>query len=120
MGVIACLLLAAGYLTLRFAGAGESQTSMAASVCIRAGWILGALWLAFPQVTELSTSVSPLMVACLVVGGLIVIARPRAILLVGPVLAALFLLQLVGWLFKPLPPRQQPGRRPDKPDETQH
>jgi hypothetical protein len=74
-----------------------------AGVGVKVGLVLCAIWLAFPQVAELTKRVPSWLMAAIGISGLVVAARPRMILYLGPVVAAIAFLQFVGWLFKPLP-----------------
>jgi hypothetical protein len=98
----------------RFFVHGPSDSDFLASVCLRVGLTLSAIWLAFPQLDELSRRVPPWLLACVGLGLLVVVIRPRAILTIGPVLAVIFALQFVGWLFKPLPKKKPPRKPPNK------
>ena len=106
LGIIGLAFLTTGIGLLVAYGVNNSQWSMLASICVRVGLTLGALWLAFPQLVDLSTKVPTWLLVTIVIGGLIVIARPRTILYVAPALAAIAVLQFIGWIFKPLPTPQ--------------
>jgi hypothetical protein len=92
-----------GLVLLLVKGASDSQWSMFASICIRVGLMLGAIWLAFPQMVGLARRFPPWLMATVAISGLVVAARPRLILYLGPVVAAIAFLHFVGWIFKPLP-----------------
>jgi hypothetical protein len=49
LGIIAVLLLAVGGITTAFGPGGASSSGFAGG-CIRVGMVLGALWLALPQI----------------------------------------------------------------------
>ncbi len=103
MGLFGVAFLIGGVVLIMVRGTGDSQWSMAASICIRVGLMLGAIWLAFPQIIGIAKRFPPWLMATVAVTGLVIAARPRMILYLGPVVAAIALLQFVGWLFKPLP-----------------
>jgi hypothetical protein len=105
---IAFLLTGVGLLVAK--GTNDAQWSMLASVCIRVGLMLGAIWLAFPQIVGLTKRFPPWLMATIGVAGIVVAARPRMIVYLGPLVAAIALLQFVGWLFKPLP-KQRPKKK---------
>lgn len=85
-----------------------SQTSVLMSMCQRIGLVLGACWLAYPQLVGLLTRTS-LWFALLVSSvGLIILVRPRTAVVLIPAVLVLAVLQFIGWLIKP-PPRR--GRR---------
>jgi hypothetical protein len=60
-----------------------------AEACLRPAIVMGLLWLALPQLSELPRWLT----IAAVIAGLIVVWRPRALLLVVPVLAAMWLLR---------------------------
>ncbi|MEQ8787275.1 MAG: hypothetical protein RIC55_13300 [Pirellulaceae bacterium] len=109
LGIIALLMIiTGGVLLLRF-GNNNTDWSMTASILLRAGLTMGAVWLAFPQVASLLTKTPRWLLICSVVGMATLVVRPRAILYVGPVLAALAALQFVGYLFTPLKQKPKQG-----------
>ena len=66
LGIISLLLLAAAaYGLVRF-GTKESHAEFLSSVCLRGGLVLGAIWLALPQLIRLFKSTSPWFVGLLV------------------------------------------------------
>lgn len=103
MGFFGIAFLIGGVGLLYVKGASDSQWSMFASICIRVGLMLGAIWLAFPQVVGIAKRFPPWLMATAAISAIVVAARPRMILYLGPVVAAIAFLQFVGWLFKPLP-----------------
>ena len=103
MGLFGIAFLLSGVGLLAAKGASDSQWSMFASICIRVGLMLNVIWLAFPQVVGLAKRFPPWLMATIGVTGLVIAARPRMIIYLGPVVAAIAVLQFVGWLFKPLP-----------------
>lgn len=105
LGVFALLLLAsAAVLLLAF---DDNQTEMAGSICLRAGLTLAAIWLALPQILAMSTKLPPRLMVAILVGGVIVIARPRTSPVIFLIVAAVAVVEFVGWLFKPLPPKKK-------------
>ncbi len=66
-----------------------------ADACLRPAIVMGLLWLALPQLSELPRWLT----IAVVIAGLIVMWRPKALLLVVPVLAAL-------WLLRPRRPKR--------------
>ncbi|MBC8354494.1 MAG: hypothetical protein H8E66_21070 [Planctomycetes bacterium] len=103
MGLFGIAFLVGGISLLLIKGTNDSQWSMFASICMRVGLMLGAIWLAFPQVVGLAKRFPPWMMATVAVCGLIVAARREMIVYLAPVVAVIAFLQFVGWLFKPLP-----------------
>ena len=91
------LLCAGGWLVF------TDQAPVTASACVRSGAVLFAVWLAMPQLRKLKWSGSLwLFGSAIVVLGVLAI-RPKALIIVGPVLLAIGLVQFVGWLFAPMP-----------------
>ena len=103
LGIIGCLFIVAAIVLLAKFGIDRSTESTLASICLRAGLVLTALWLAFPQLLSLVTRFPPWMIGSLVIGLGALVWRPRSIVVVGPLLGAIAVIQFVGWLFKPLP-----------------
>ena len=71
-------------------------------LCMRAGLVCGALWLAFPQVVPLLAKRPSPFTLAIGLGLIMVIINPRYALLVGVLVAAIGVLQAVKWLFAPL------------------
>ena len=101
LGIIALVSLVLGVAGILYYGTNDSQTSLMASMCMRIGLVIGALWLALPQFKRMSgglpTWAAGIVVLCLA----IVIARPRTIVVLGPILLVLAGLAAIGWLLKP-------------------
>ena len=109
MGLIGVASLLGGAALLYVKGASDSQWSMFASICIRVGLMLVVIWLAFPQIVGLAKRCPPWLMAAVGGTAIVIAARPRMILYLGPVVVAISFLQFIGWLFKPLPnPKRQP------------
>ena len=106
LGLLGIAFLLSGLGLLLVKGASDNQWSMFASICVRVGLLLAAIWLAFPQVVGLAKRFPPWLMAAVAISGLVIAARPRMIFYAGPVIAAIAFLQFVGWLFKPLPQRK--------------
>ncbi len=102
LGILALLLVAtAGYgFFIRHATNTEASIFFWSS-CWRLGLVLGALWLAFPQLLRLSHTVSPLVLAVISVIAVVIVIRPRTIVVLGPILLILAILHFFGWLLKP-------------------
>ncbi len=83
LGILAIVLLAVGALTYDGASAALGGT------CLRIGMLLALGWLAYPQWRAI-----PLwMVGVLAAGTLVVLTRPKLIVIVLPVILALWLLR---------------------------
>jgi len=119
MGLLGIGFLLGGVVLLVVKGANDSQWSMYASICVRVGLMLSAVWLAFPQVVDLAKRFPPWLMATIVLSGLVVAASPRRALYLVPVVAAIAFLQFVGWLFKPLP-NAKPKRRAKTASKNDH
>ena len=102
-GFFGLLFMVAWAVGIHQAGTSNAEMSLATSVCLRVGLVLGAIWLAYPQVEELTARVPPWLVGCVLLALGVVIVRPRAIMAVGPILAAIAVLQFLGSAFKPMP-----------------
>lgn len=106
IGAIALALLAAGaVLLLAFDG---NVADMYGKMSLRVGMTLGVAWLAFPQIMQLSAYCSPKLLLALAVGGVVVIARPKAFPIVALLIGVVAVLEFVGWLLKPLRPPDKP------------
>lgn len=103
LGIIAIILLVGGSVGLYLAGGSTTQLGLFLGACARSGALLGALWLAFPQIVELSQRVPPWLLGSIVVGGIAIMIRPRNIVLVGPLLIVLALMHFLGALFRSKP-----------------
>jgi hypothetical protein len=113
LGVFSLMLLASAVVLL--VGFDGNQTEVAASVCLRAGLTLGAIWLAFPQIVSISARFPPRLLLAIAIGGAILIARPRALPAVVLIVAAVAVIEFIGWLFQPLPPKKKRSRRDQPP-----
>ena len=111
LGIFAIAFLVAAGVRLYKIGVDDAQASMMTSVFLRVGLVLGAAWLAWPQLKQLAQRVPPWLMAVAFLALIIVMMRPRYILVLAPILAALAVLQFVGWLFRPLPRPNRPGPR---------
>jgi hypothetical protein len=107
LGIFSLLLLTSAVGLLVSSDSDDNQMWMAGSICLRAGLTLGAIWLALPQVIAISAKFSPRLLVAILVGGMIVIARPRTFPLVALIVAAVGVIEFVGWLFRPLPPKKK-------------
>ncbi len=111
LGIFSLLLLASAAALLVYSDSDDNQMEMAGSICLRAGLTLGAIWLALPQIITLSAKFPPRLLVAILVGGVIVIARPRSFPVVALIVAAVAVLEFVGWLFKPLPSKKKRSGR---------
>lgn len=111
VGIIALVFLAiAGYGFTRY-GLGGGESSFFWSCCWRMGLVLGCLWFALPKLLEQEYTVSPL--ALTLVGSilLLIVVRPKAVLVLWPVLVILAIGQFFRWLIKPPPKKKQQQKK---------
>lgn len=99
LGIIAAALVIAGLVGLWRGFSEEDVAGMGAGVGIRAGLILGAIWLAYPQLAQLFSRVPGWLMGALLLGGVVVAIRPRYILVVAPLLAVILSLHYVKRIF---------------------
>lgn len=118
LAVVTVVLLASGaWLYFQDSGSNASS-SFYCGICVRAGLVCGALWLAFPQVVPLlAKRPSPFKLA-IGFGMVMAIIVPRYALLIGVLVAAIGVLQAVKWLFAPLETKKtQASELKDKKDD---
>jgi hypothetical protein len=72
---------------------------------------LGAIWLALPQIIALSHKCPVRLIIAMAIGLTLVVIRPRAFPFVALIVLAVAIIELVGWILKPLPgTRKKPTR----------
>ena len=107
IGLIAlALLAAAAVFRLGFDGDYEGMYG----ICSKVGITLAAAWLAYPQLMLLTAYCSPKLLVALALGGMVVVARPKAFPIVVLLIGAVAVLEFLGWLLKPLRPPGKPPR----------
>lgn len=116
LGVLSLLLLsAAPVLLLVFEG---NQYDMAGSLCLRAGLVMGAIWLALPQLLTMGAGWPPRLILAIAIGVVVAVVRPKAIPIVLLVIAAVAILEAVGWLLRPAKKKGRPshvtGKKPGR------
>ena len=119
LGLFSLLFLGFGVWMYVASGAESDDRAMMSSILIRAGLVMGALWLALPQIFELMTRQPPWLLGCVVIGLGVLIVRPRYLVVVGPILGGIIVLQFLGWLFKPLPHGKKTRPRPPAKNKTE-
>lgn len=102
LGVVS-LLLVLTWLVLYLQADTSNWSSSVASGCLRAGLVLGALWLAFPQVLQILSRLPLWMMGVAGVGLLVMIRWPKSAVVVVPGMLAL-------WVLRPRPAQKAPGR----------
>ena len=101
VGIIALVLVGiAGYGFARH-GFDDGTASFFWNSCWRIGLVLGAVWLALPNLLERGSGASPLVLTLAVAIGLVIVVRPRAIIFLWPVLLILGVVQFGRWLANP-------------------
>ena len=111
MGLLALVFLASGVAGLAIYGTTDSTASAAASVAVRAGALLGALWLALPQLEALFRRFPAWLIFSVAGAALVVVVRPRMLIYLLPLLAILAILRFFGWILQPLPPQTGQKKR---------
>jgi hypothetical protein len=107
LGICALALLVMGAIALRAGPSGITSTSFAAG-CLRVGLVLGALWLALPQIEGLLKRTPRWVLVSLAVALVILFLQPKLLLLALPILAVLW---SSGWVWSLLK-RPSDGRLP--------
>ena len=87
IGGVAAILLAAGAVTFFFPDIAGSSNGAIAAACIRAGSVMFALWLAYPDLRR----IPPWMVTGLVIAAAVFAVRPRAALVIIPMLITIWM-----------------------------
>lgn len=105
LGILALALLAVSLYGWLVYGVTDSdaQANLFFSTCQRLGLLFGAVWLAYPQLARLAASTSAASARFLLlmaVIGLIILIRPKSIVVLGPVMLILAGLQFAGWLLR--------------------
>jgi hypothetical protein len=93
-------LTAAGILAYRI-GLNEVQESVSTSICLRVGLVLGAAWLAYPQLQQLGRQFPPWLIAATAFGMLLLLVQPKAFRFLLPVILILLALQMLGRFLQP-------------------
>ena len=103
LGILAVLLLVVAVYGWFTFGMKESDASIFFNACERIGLVFGAAWLAYPQLVHVATRTSPRFMLLMIGIGLIILVRPRSVIILGPIMLVLAALQFAGWLMKPPP-----------------
>ena len=88
LGFLALLLTTTGLVGLVNGTSNEFENAIA-SACLKVGPVLGALWLAFPQVLQIVRRFPPILIIAIVLSSGFVIVRPKSAPFVVPVLFAI-------------------------------
>lgn len=101
LGAFALLLLIGGVVGLIASDGDEQRGAVASSVALRAGALLGAIWLALPQLDAFFRRFPPWLLAMLGGGALVIVFRPRLIVYLAPLAGLLAALQFAAWFVRP-------------------
>lgn len=112
LGVVSLLLLALG-VYLAFRGDSSSTLGGLSGACIKVGLVLGALWLALPQIMAFLAKTPAWLVTASVIGLIVGVVHPVYLLFVVPVLGVMwfFAPRLASKADKPIVPQKRPRRR---------
>jgi hypothetical protein len=113
LGLIALFLLLIGGITLWTRGPADDSTTPFAAGCLRVGLVLGALWLALPQIMSFLARTPRWLLTASAIGLIIGAVKPWLLLIVVPVLGLLWFLgpKLASKADKPIVPQKRPRRR---------
>ena len=101
LGACSLLLLTIA-IVLMAQGTGAGSESAVAGGCMRIGLLTGAIWLAWPQAAELTTRVPAWLLIAILIGFVLVVARPKQMApLVIPLVLALTALHWAGRFLGP-------------------
>lgn len=100
LGVLALSALLVGVVAHVY-GVNTSDGNVVASGALRCGMLLGAIWLALPQLQALRWPPWTILSALAALATLVF--RPRLLVIVLPLIGLLAILQFVRWLLQPLP-----------------
>ena len=92
VGILALVLIAIGV----FAMAAGGIQSFATAACLRIGLVLGAFWLAFPQLQQMLSRFSFWVVVAGIVGIALLLVSKSSFVLI-PLAVAVAVLYFVGW-----------------------
>ena len=99
LGLFALAFLIAGLVTVPIWDPALGENYLA-FLCIKVGLVLGAIWLAMPQVEDVLKKTPPWLWA--VIGlSLLAAVFTKSFVIILPIVAIICLIQFVGWLFKP-------------------
>ena len=79
-------------------GLNSGDATVFFTACERIGLVLGAMWLAYPQLVLVASKTSSRFVFLMLGIGLIILVRPKSVFILGPVMLILAGLQFAGWL----------------------
>lgn len=89
LGILAAILIIGGSV-LWLSSQSSTGLSAIAGACLRIGVVLGAIWLAMPNVTHLFARVPPWLLFATLAIALVVAVRPQSAMMLLPILAVLW------------------------------
>ena len=104
LGIVGLVLILAGI--IGFSTISYSGMEDAAGVSLRAGIVIGALWMAYPQLVQMAKRFPKWLYALLGMAASVVAFGPRSLVIVIPALVILAALQFGAWVLKPLPKKR--------------
>lgn len=107
LGILAVGFLIGGALAVYRFGVNDSSASASASVALRCGLLLSAIWLALPQIQAIARRWPPWMIFSGIAALAALIVRPKLLVILLPAIALLGALQFIRWLFQPLPKKNR-------------
>lgn len=110
LGVASLLLLVTGSILFFTQSTAAGTFEMFIGACIRVGFVLAAVWLAWPQLSRLFSRISPVALGFVLLAVALLAWRPRLIVVIGPILALAGLLHLLGFFTKPAAERGRSKR----------
>lgn len=96
LGIIALALMLIGAGGLYQSRSFSGEISPMAGYLLRAGLMLGALWLALPQLQQLFQRFPPWLLASLGIGALVLFINGKILLIVGVTLLVIVILKFLG------------------------
>jgi hypothetical protein len=112
LGLAALVLVAIGGIVV-FRGPADGSASGFAAGCLRVGFVLGALWLAWPQIMAFLARAPRWLLVASGLGLIVGAVRPWLLLIIVPVHGVLWFLspRLTTKADKPILPQKRPRRR---------
>jgi hypothetical protein len=112
LGLVALLLVIVGMITA-LRGPADGSAAGFAGGCVRVGLVLGALWLALPQILSFFSRAPRWLLAASGIGVVVCAVKPMLLLVVVPLLGLLWFFgpRLSTKADKPIVPEKRPRRR---------
>jgi hypothetical protein len=112
LGIVALVLILAGIIGMIVGYSSVRPWGMedAAGVGLRTGLVLGALWIAYPQLVQLAKRFPKWLYAVIAMAASVVAFGPRSLIFIIPAILLLGALQVGAWLLKPLPKKKRAAK----------